>query len=93
MTGLPLRLRSSLMKRPPKVFSLHPDVRDVRGIEGTSFGPLMDARIGLDTTREPASRQQPWRAILLNESKIIVGFLSVGRNTLIISELVVCQKT
>jgi hypothetical protein len=33
------------------------------------------------------------RAILFHESKIIVGFLSVGRNTLIISELVVCQKT
>ena len=45
----------------------------------------------IEGDHEPCSR---WAAaILFHESKIIVGFLSVGRNTLIISELVVCQKT
>ena len=36
----------------PQGIQLVPDVRDVRGIEGTSFGPFMAARNGLDTTRE-----------------------------------------
>jgi hypothetical protein len=39
-----------LDQETPRVFSLPPDVRDVKGIEGTSFGPLMAARKGLDKT-------------------------------------------